>query len=225
MAEPSGETDRSIAELRAIWSISEQRLYPLATTATDLYQAAVPLVRSLADVLADVASHDDLSRRWTNRADALAAAEAESRVAMPSRLAADDVLGAAFALRDRELAAELERADRRQRVEAARDESSEWAVLHRRGDIERGLADPYQSIEFHLATCLALVLTVERDPSTVRPNFVVSVIEMDADGVDVVNIDVPGMDDRETTDVGTFEENAAAMRALILDRAAGGSKG
>lgn len=221
MAEPEGATERSIAELRAIWSISEQRVYPLATTATDLYQAAVPLIRNLADVLADVSNHEDLSRRWTNRLDALATAEAQSGVSMPSRLAADDVLGAAFALRDRELVAELERADRRRRVEAARAESSEWVVLHHRGNIERGLADPYQSIEFHLRTCLALVSTVEQDPSTARPNYVVSVIEMDADGVDLVNIDVPGMDDRETTDVDAFEENTAALRALILDRDSG----
>ncbi len=221
MAESGGETERSIAELRAIWSISEQRIYPLATTATDLYQAVVPLVRSVADVLAEVTSHDDLSRRWTNRAETLASAEAQSGVAMPTRLAADDVLGSAFALRDRELAAQLERADRRQRVEAARGESREWAILHQRGDIERGLADPYQSIEFHLATRLALVSTVEQDPSTAKPNYVVSVIEMDADGVDVVNIDVPGMDDRETADADAFEGNIAAMRALILDRAAG----
>lgn len=219
MAEHGRDSDPAITELRMLWSNAERRLYPLATTATDLYQAAVPLVRSLADGLRDVADHGELVRRWAERHELLAAAEARSGVTAPSRLETDDLLGAAFALRDREVAAELEKADRRGRVEDARHRGEEWALLHERGDLTRGLADPYQSIEFHLGTRLALVSTVEQDPATAGVNYVVSVIEMDADGVDVVAIDVPGIADREAAEVGIFEDNVKALRAEILDRA------
>lgn len=200
----TGAVNAELAGLRATWAEAERRLYPLATSAPESYMRAVTLVRALADRLGDVHGDDDLVQRWHAREELLAGAvEDQGAVAAPE-VAADDVAGAAFALRLHELVTERDEADRRGRVAAARESGLEWAILHERGDVGRGLVDPYQSLEFHLASQLTVVSTVEQDPSTGGVNHVVSVVRFDHEGVHVEEAQPQGFVDIETATADEF---------------------
>lgn len=217
----AGDQNQSeLLGLRAQWTEAERRLYPLATTATELYMAAVRAVREVADELGSVSEHHELVARWPAAAEVLAAAMERAGVGVPESVPTEQVVGAGFALRDREIAVENEERDRKDRVAAAVASGDQpWVTLHERGDIGRGLADPYQCIEFHLPTALALVSTVEQNPVTAGTNYVTSVVEMDAEGGQVVEIDVAGIDDREADDAAVFDVNRTEMRELVEKRA------
>jgi len=207
----------ALAGLRAQWVEMERRLYPLATTSTELYTGAVEVIRSIGSELSAIDSHADLVNRWSMRADVLAAAEANDPQPLPAGVPVDQLLGAAFALRDRALVTERDQADRRSRIEEARAAGAVWARLHETGDLGRGLAGGYQSIEMHLASGLALVSTVEQDPVTGGPNYVAAVFRMDEFGGEILEMRVDGYEDRETPDVEEFPANQAALRHAVED--------
>lgn len=214
----TGAVNAELAGLRATWAEAERRLYPLATSAPESYMRAVTLVRALADRLGDVHGDDVLVQRWHAREELLAGAvEDQGAVAAPN-VAADDVAGAAFALRLHELATEREETDRRQRVTAARDSSQDWAILHERGDVARGLGDPYQCLEFHLASQLTVVSTVEQDPSTGGVNHVVSVVRFDHDGVHVEDTQPEGFADVETASADEFGRARDEAKRLVAEQ-------
>ena len=215
MGGDGGQHQMELAGLRAVWSEAERRLYPLATTVPELYMIAVRMVRAVADGLGDVSNHGELVQRWAHGGDAFAEAQTRSGLTVPAEIPVEQIVGAAFAIRDREVAVQQEEEDRRERVRVAREGGESWAVLHERGDISRGLADPYQCIELHLSSGLALVSTVEQEPSTAATNYVASVVEMDSNGGQVINIDVAGYDDRETDDAAVFADNRSELRTLI----------
>lgn len=207
------------AVLAAYWNESERRLYPTATTNPDAYQAAVKMVRAVADALAPVSGLDELAERWQQRSDILDEA-ARSAGAAAAHGLADETLGAGFALRRREILDERAARRRRQRIEAAREQGQDWAVIHEQGDLGSGLADPYQRMELHLRSGLAVVSMVEPDPSTMAPVYVVMVTAMgDGDGP-TVEVDADLLAGLETADAETFEQNRAAARRRV--EAAGG---
>ena len=202
--------------LRPIWVDAERRLYPLATTAPDLYMSAVNVVRWIADQLSDTATSEALAERWRNRSDLSTSAAEEPDLDVSPLIPVDQLVGAAFALVDREVNARIEADLRRLRVVDARIAGSDWARLHEKGDVARGLADPYQSIDFHLETGLAVVSSVEQMPSGGgQANYVVAVIEMDAEGSSVLQVDVKGFDDRETISPADFVHNQLDARAAV----------
>jgi len=208
-------TNGELASLRATWTQAERRLYPLATSVPDSYMRAVTLVRALADRLADIHDDEMLVQRWQNRGELLSAAVEQRGAA--AEVADDDVAGAAFALRFQELATERDDADRRGRVATARGSGFQWATLHERGDVLRGLGDPYQCLEFHLATQLAVVSTVEQNPSTGGVNYVVSVVRFDREGVHVEEAQPEGFADTETTNADEFRRARDEAKGRVVD--------
>ena len=144
------------ALLAAHWNESERRLYPTATTNPDAYQSAVRLVRAVADALAEVSDLEELSQRWEHRAAILDEAARATGEPVAYGLT-EATAGCGFAVRRRELLAERAEHQRRERIAAAREAGRAWAVIHEQGDLAAGLVDPYQCVELHLATGLAVV--------------------------------------------------------------------
>ena len=202
------------AALAAHWNESERRLYPTATTNPDAYQSAVRLVRAVADALAAVSDLEGLAERWKHRADMLdEAARATGEVAAYGL--SEETAGAGFLLRRRELLAEQAERRRRERIAAAQQSGRAWVVIHEQGDLGSGLVSPYQCIELHLPTGLAVVSMVEPDPSTMTPVYVVTVTEMGEPGGGTPGIDAGSFGDLETADPERFDDNRQSMRSQI----------
>lgn len=202
------------AVLVAHWNESERRLYPTATTNPDAYQSAVKLVRAVADTLVDVSDLGELAQRWEHRSAVLDAAVRATGETVAYGLT-EATAGCGFAIRRRELLNERAERERRERVAAARDAGETWAVIHEQGDLGSGLADPYQRMEMHLPTGLAVVSMVEPDPSTMTPVYVVTVTETGDPGGGAPGIDAGSFKDLETADPELFEDNRRAMRRQV----------
>lgn len=203
------------AVLVAHWNESERRLYPVATTNPDAYQSVVRLVRAVADALAGVGDLETLAERWERRSDLVDEAVRVTGDMAGYRLGEAEIAGAGFAIRRRELLAEQAERRRRERIAAAREAGEAWAVVHTQGDLDSGLVDPYQCIELHLATGLAVVSTVEPDPSTMTPSYVVMAAALGDEHGRTADLDAASFGDTETADRWLFEENRLAMRSRI----------
>ena len=202
------------AVLAAYWNESERRLYPTATTNPDAYQSAVTLVRAVADALAAVADLEDLAERWEHRSAILDEAVRATGESIAYGLT-EATAGCGFAVRRRELLAERAERRRRESISAARQAGRAWAVIHEQGDLGSGLVDPYQCMEVHLPTGLAVVSMVEPDPSTMTPLYVVTVTETGEPGGGTPGIGAGSFEDLETADVELFEDNRRAMRSRV----------
>jgi hypothetical protein len=100
----------ALGDLVNRWRLAEQRLYPTILADPSAYQRYVLAVRGLADELSVVASPEALAASWaTSSATAhRGAAEHLRRIGGPDdEWAAALVAGAAFALREREIATVL----------------------------------------------------------------------------------------------------------------------
>lgn len=214
MSDRSPATDPT-AVLAARWDESERRLYPVATTNPDAYQSAVRLVRAVADALADAEDLDALAGQWERRSDLVDGALRVCGDIAGYRLPEAEIAGAAFAVRRRELLAERAERRRRDRIAAARDAGEAWAVVHEQGDPDAGLVDPYQRIDLHLATGLAVVSSVEPDPSTMTPTYVVMVAELGDEQGRTAGLDAASFGDVETGDRELFEDHRLAMKSRI----------
>ena len=214
MSDRSPATDPT-AMLAAHWDESERRLYPVATTNPDAYQSAVRLVRAVADTLAEVEDLDALAGQWERRSDLVDEALRVSGDIAGYRLPEPEIAGAAFAIRRRELLAEQAEQRRRDRIAAAREAGQAWAVVHEQGDLNAGLVDPYQRIDLHLATGLAVVSTVEPDPSTMTPTYVVMVAELGDEHGRTAGLDAASFGDVETGDRELFEDHRLTMMSRI----------
>ena len=203
------------AVLAAHWNESERRLYPVATTNPDAYQSAVRLVRAVADALAEVEDLDALAEGWERRSELVDEAVRVTGDIAAYRLGESEVAGAGFAMRRRELLAERAERRRRERIAAARQAGQVWAVVHEQGDLGSGLVNPYQCIELHLATGLAVVSTVEPDPSTMLPTYVVMVVALGDEQGQTAGIDAASFGDLETGDPQLFEEHRRTMKSRV----------
>ena len=212
---PSGASDTDpTAVLAAHWNESERRLYPTATTNPDAYQSAVKLVRAVADALVDVSDLEELVQRWEYRSAVLDAAVSATGETIAYGLT-EATAGCGFAIRRRELLNERAERQRRESINAARQGGQVWTVIHEQGDLASGLADPYQCMEMHLPTGLAVVSMVEPDPSTMTPVYVVTVTDTGEPGGGAPGIDAGSFEDLETADLELFEENRRAMRSRV----------
>jgi hypothetical protein len=183
--------DTAAATMRQAWIEAERRLYPLATSAPRRYEQVIRVVRAVADDLRTVASTRELHERWRD-APTMVSRVVDERGLKIGDLSREHIAGAAFSLRHGELAAVEQRRAQEDRVRAARSAGLDWVVLHERGDLDAGLLDPYRAIEMHLATGLALVTTVEVDPASGGPSYVLAAAQLDAVTGDVVDAD-PGI--------------------------------
>jgi hypothetical protein len=100
----------ALGKLVGRWRLAEQRLYPTILADPSAYQRCVLAVRGLADELLVVASPEALAACWAaaSATSFLGAAEHLRAVGGPDDAAtAEEVAGAAFALREREIQAQI----------------------------------------------------------------------------------------------------------------------
>jgi len=158
----------------------------------------VQIARRVADDLLTIDDADQLTAAWSDGQRWVEDAAAALSMVLGD-LPVDDLAGVGFALRDAEIRASEHEQQQARIVETARSEGSAWARLHETGDLESGLASPYQTIDMHLATGAAIVAAVESNPMTARANYVLTVIRMDSETAVPVDID-PGIAEVEEHD-------------------------
>ena len=205
----------------AYWNESERRLYPLAGSDPDAYKSAVTLARAVADALASVDDLEALAEQWEQRAGLVAAArQAAADPATAARFDDTEVAGVGFALRRRELLAAEAQRRHNESIAQARRRGEAWAVVHTQGEMASGLVDPYRCIELHLATGLAVVSSVEPDPLTMQPAYVVMVAALGDEHGQIADVDAASFGDLETGDAELFERNTATVKQCVADAVA-----
>ena len=132
------------------WRDSEGRLYPVVTVRPELYQAAIGVVRSLADHLESVPDLDALVTSYlasNPAADFEAAGIGRSQV--PPELEDDMLRDAAFQIRSRELTQRAAQESTARAIDLARETEAPTAMLWTNGD--EASRDKYLTPLFH--TC------------------------------------------------------------------------
>lgn len=160
------------------WRIAEQRLYPIVLADPLLYERYVLAVRGLADELSAVTSPEALIQAFGEAAPR--AAEHLRTVGAPyDRGSVDLVAGAAFALRERELAAAQDLSGRRRRLADAARSGAGWVVVRRQGEPAMACFGNYRCLEMHLPDGAGLYAFAEARVEAAQPVYVVERLPLD----------------------------------------------
>ena len=207
--------------LAARWRGAEHQLYPLLLNDPAAYRRGVLAVRALADELASAASGAALEAAWPAYAEPggrAAEVLAGSGAGAGDAFLAELVAGAAFALRARELAAEVDAAAIAGRIAAAVAAGDEWVVLREVGRREHAAFGAYRRLEIHLPDGAGLHLCAEVSPEHGRPVFAVEAVALDpASGRPRAEV----AQRREATDLAGWAEDESRMRDAVVAAAAG----
>ena len=195
------------------WRESEGRLYPVVTVRPELYQAAIGVVRSLADHLDGVPDLDALVTSYlaSNPAADLEAAGIE-RESLPPELEEDLLRDAAYQVRSRELVQRAAQEGSDLAIERARRAGERTATLWTNGDNE--LKPPYRRVEMSLATGFAVSVSTEYNPDTMQSLYVLEGFQLDPDtgaGAE------PLAPRREFDDAELWRTAAAKLRQSLLN--------
>lgn len=171
MAEP-------LAELTRRWRQSEQQLYPMILADPQAFQRFVLAVRGLADDLAAVASPQALVEAFGS-ATPSAARHLRSVGGPDDGRAAELVAGAAFALRERELAAELAAIERARRLARAAAAGEAWVVVEQAGEEAMAVFGNYRRLEMHLPEGTGLYSYAESQVESDLPVYVIERFRLD----------------------------------------------
>lgn len=210
----------SIEVLRAAWQASERRIYPLATTAPHQYEHAVRLARAVADALSGVTTTVDLLAAWDERSQIVGQGIAASGGGL-GPVNETDIAGVAFALRHAEISALDLGETQRAHIRTARDRGDPWVTLAARGTLVHGLSDPYEAVEMHVASGIAIVSSVEPDLVTGAANYVLSVIELDPATATLVDIDPRIAPHVEVGSTEEYDIEHARLEQLVERRHSG----
>lgn len=194
----------SLGELVRRWRVAEQQLYPTILADPSGYQRSVLAVRGLADELSAVASPEALVQAYEMSAPRAAAHLRE--VGGPEDAGtAELVAGAAFALRERELAATLAAAERRRRVAEAAGSGQSWVVVNEVGDASMAAYGNYRRLAMHLPDGIGVYSYAEADAGSGVPVFVIEQVALDPTTGNVL---------REPSRRWTFHDPPAWMEAV-----------
>ncbi len=158
----------------AAWRRAEARIYPSVMLNAELYQQYIGLVRSIAELLEDVRTEDELVAAWGERRELVREAVSRSAPSMLALMDQEAVRDAAFCHRHREITREQGKAIARERLERARIEQAEWVVLFE--DVT-----PFGShrLEMHVASGRALHASSELPLDASAPTFTLEVVQLD----------------------------------------------
>ena len=195
------------------WRESEGRLYPVVTVRPELYQAAIGVVRSLADHLDGVPDLDALVTSYlaSNPAADLEAAGIE-RESLPPELEEDVLRDAAYQIRSRELVQRAAQEGSSLAIERARRAGERTATVWTNGDNE--LKPPYRRVEMSLATGFAVSVSTEYNPDPMQSLYVLEGFQLDPDtgaGAE------PLAPRREFDDAELWRAAAAELRQSLLN--------
>jgi hypothetical protein len=198
-----------------VWAESERRLYPLATSAPERYMELVRLVRAVGDGLAGITSSDELLQHWAEGTDDLVLQTASQHGLELGDFPARHVAGAAFALRAAEVAAVEHRRERVAQIATASSAGQAWVTLNRCGSLAAGLLDPFQSVDMHLASGLAIVSSVTPHYRTGAASYEVSLVRMDPATGDLLDADPRLAEPVESADADSYSSSFAGLRAFV----------
>lgn len=167
----------------AAWRRAESRIYPSVMLNADLYQQYIGLVRSIAALLDDVRTEDELVAAWNERRELVEEAVSGSRPSMLALMDHEAVRDAAFCHRHREITREQGKVLARERLERARIDGAEWVVL-----FEDVTPLGSHRLEMHVSSGRALHASSELQLDASRPTFKLQVVQLDpADGAWLVD--------------------------------------
>ena len=196
------------------WREAEDRLYPVVTVRTDLYEAVIGIVRSLADHLDGV---PDLDALVTSYLASTPAADLEAAgielTSLPPEIDAGMARDAAYQLRSRELAQRASSEQAQRAIDRARRAGDSVVTVWSHGENE--LWPPYRRIEMSLQTGFAVSVSTELNPDTMAPMFVLEGLQLDPETGDVAG-DAPVAPRREFTDLDAWRSAAADLRQAML---------
>ena len=166
-----------LGSLAERWRAAESRLYPIVFVDPPKYELYLRLVRAVADDLKDRSTAEQLAEAYAGGSRLLADAVDRLSVA-GSPIDKELVLDAAFQARYRELRAERQQAEAKQRIAAAGGEP-QWVVLAETGTARPLPAPGYERLEMHVPDGTGLHTFVEHDPSTYTPRYGIELLRLD----------------------------------------------
>lgn len=199
---------RPIEQLAAEWRAAEERITTLVLTRPEAYERHLSAARLVADALADLGTPEELAAAYEEGA-ALAERVLAEAGFLPEEVSADQVCGAAFAIRYREVVRERARAAARERIREARLRGHPWVVVEERGRPEAPLPGLYRRLEMSVKDGAGLHAFVDEDPATGAPRYVVERVSLDPETGDAVG----GPTDRRVfADPSEWERGMRALR-------------
>jgi hypothetical protein len=201
-------------ELVERWNLAERRLYPVVMARPDLYERYVALVRAMADDLGEVSTPEALAAAFGG-AVPRAARTADRCGISTEELDLDVAVGAAFALRYREVRAAAARGAVAARIREAAAKGERWAVLQEPpvGQAPDPFAGAVSSrVELHVPTGVAIHSFVELDPDTYQPRYGVEAARLDPVSGELTRDEEPVATPRTFDDRAAWERAVAALR-------------
>ena len=179
------------AALIGLWMAAEDRLHPLVLAQPEIYERYLRLVRIIADELRSARTPEHLAEAYARAPEIVDAAIVRGGIAtggMDLQLAT----GAAFAVRYREVLAEIRSDEAARRVSAAKERGDGWVVVYEDGGAGgRGLP-PYHRLEMHLPDGRGLHAFAELDGEMARPVYGVEAVRLDPEtGSGLVGAEAP----------------------------------
>ena len=158
----------------AAWRRAESRIYPSVMLNAELYQQYIGLVRTIASMLEDVRTEDELVAAWGERRELVREAVARDAPPMLALMDHEAVRDAAFCHRHRDLTREQGKALAASRLERARVEGAEWVVL-----FEDVTPLGSHRLEMHVRSGRALHASTQVDAERPTPTFELEVVQLD----------------------------------------------
>lgn len=187
----------------------------------DLYERCVSVARAVADRLRSFEDPDGLIDAY-EEGPQLVAEVVRDEMISTEELDMGLVLGAAFALRYREVLAEKNRRDALRKIENAEEKGNAWVTVYETAELREVPVPPYRSLEMRRSDGVALHIFVEVDPETGGPLFGVEVVQLDPRTGDWVQEANPPVDRSTFTDARQWREKVDELRAAYRE---GGKNG
>lgn len=159
---------------QACWAEYERQLFASAIGDASRYERALKTIRAMADRLGEFDSVERLVAAWPESARMMLDM-APSETSLP----AEQLLGAAFAIREREIVGQNARDARRSAIKEAQGAGHTWVTLEQSGAWSTASVAPYRKMEMHVTTGLAIVAMVQQDPSDGATLFVTTTVKLD----------------------------------------------
>jgi hypothetical protein len=211
-----------IGAARISWAECERNLYPMVASDPTRYQQIIVAVRALADEMRPAVSVEQLVA-MRPRAAAMLSSVAAVRGLPDQALPREQIVGAAFALREREIREHFQRQAQRGLIDTALQSGAPWVLLEESGNLDSGLIDPYRCTEMHVASGLAVISLVQPDPDHGVVMFVVSVVKLVPLTGELLDA-APGIEDwAEHVRAEDFMSHRQAIRDRIGSRPIGGA--
>ena len=213
-AEPR-TSERALRDLSAQWRAAADRAFGSGLTDPTRYALTVRLVRATLDRLkTQPPDADTLLTAWSERAELLGDVIDSDDLLTADGLDLESVAGAAFAMRYREVAAEIVLAQRREAL-AAQGEDRVWAVVEQIGPHDGDIFVPYRRLEANLQTGQAILVTTRANDDFTAPVHSVESLRINGSTGELSSLPEAGNDTSppEFTSVEEREQHVETLKA------------